>query len=865
MRRLVFVWAALVLGGFLFTNQVEGQIQLGSLLPNPRLTSVTPHGGKAGTTLEVSFAGTDLEDPQAMLFSHPGIKAEAIIPQPPPPPKVDPKKPPPKPLPPTPITKFKVTIGPDVPLGYHDVRFVNKWGISNPRVFVVGDLKEEMEKEPNNDVEQAQRIEIGTTINGVIAAPTDVDYSVFAGKKGQRVLISCLAGTIDSRLNPELRLFDANGRQIAYNRPSPGLDGLLDSTLPEDGEYYIRLCQFTYTLGNPEYFYRLNVSTGPWIDLIVPPMVEPGKETKVTIYGRNLPEGKPDPSATVDGVVLDKITATINAPKDPAALQRMGFTGHVSPLAGTLDGFEYRLKTPAGASNPYLLTFAHAPIAAEKEEHGTVETAQELNLPAEVAGSIRKRGDRHWYSFNAKKGDVYMIEVLSHRLGFATDMYFSLLKPASQDAKGQKIPQQEIVQQDDTTVPLSLKNFYTVNRDPQPYRFVVPADGKYEIMVASHLGDTLAGINHLYRLRISPENPDYRLVVLPPDDYRPDACTLGQGGNRNFIVLAERLDGFKGEIALTVDGLPKDVTSVPQTIGPNTKECLLVVSAAPNAPVFTGEIKIKGKATINGKEVVREARPASITWPVQPQQNIPTIARLDRNLMLAVRDKSPFNLVAKADQNVVTHGGKVNIKLTLNRLFPDANAPFQVLPSPGELPPGVTFANVTIPQGKGDANLILNVAANVQPGTYSFVFRGFAPVPFSKNSMDKKKANINVVMPSTPVNLTILPKSVANLTVPPNINAKLGTNAEVVVKAARLFDNNDPLKVQLILPPGTQGLAADEVTIPPGKDEAKLIIRVLPNTPPGNRANLTVRATAVIQPGNVTLNHEAKININVVK
>jgi len=352
---------------------------------------------------------------------------------------------------------------------------------------------------------------------------------------------------------------------------------------------------------------------------------------------------------------------------------------------------------------------------------------------------------------------------------------------------------------------------------------------------------------------------------LPPDDYRPDACTLGQGGNRNFIVLAERLDGFKGEIALTVEGLPKDVTCVPQTIGPNTKECLLVLSAAATAPSFTGEIKIKGKATINGKEVVREARPASITWPVQPQQNIPTIARLDRGLWLAVRDKVPFNLAAKADNSVVTHGGKVNIKLTLNRLFPDANAPFQILPSPGELPPGVTFGNVTIPQGKNDANLILNIAPNVQPGTYSFVFRGFAPVPFSKNPMDKKKPNINVVMPSTPVALTILPKSVANLNVPPNINAKLGAVTEVVVKAARLFDNNDPLKVQLILPPGTQGLAADEVTIPPGKDEAKLIVRVLPNAPPGNRPNLTIRATAVIQPGNVTLTHEAKININVVK
>ena len=39
-----------------------------------------------------------------------------------------------------PITKFTVTIGKDVPVGFYDVRLVNKNGVSNPRRFVVGDL-----------------------------------------------------------------------------------------------------------------------------------------------------------------------------------------------------------------------------------------------------------------------------------------------------------------------------------------------------------------------------------------------------------------------------------------------------------------------------------------------------------------------------------------------------------------------------------------------------------------------------------------------------------------------------------------------------------------------------------------------------
>ena len=93
---------------------------------------------------------------------------------------------------PPPITKFSVTIDKAVPPGSYEVRFVNPHGISNPRVFVVGDLTEVAEKEPNNDVEQAQRVALGTTITGLINPATDVDYSIFAGKKGQHVVLTCL-------------------------------------------------------------------------------------------------------------------------------------------------------------------------------------------------------------------------------------------------------------------------------------------------------------------------------------------------------------------------------------------------------------------------------------------------------------------------------------------------------------------------------------------------------------------------------------------------------------------------------------------------------------------------------------------------
>src|SRR5689334_3065815 len=138
MRRKPF--ALLVLAALcmfpLSTGWVRAQQNplLGNNLPNPRLMTIQPSGGKAGSTFEVTWTGTDLEEPQELRFSVPGIKAEPVLP--PPAPAPDPKKPAPNPAPPpAPVTKFKVTIPADAPLGIHDVRLVNKWGISNPRAF----------------------------------------------------------------------------------------------------------------------------------------------------------------------------------------------------------------------------------------------------------------------------------------------------------------------------------------------------------------------------------------------------------------------------------------------------------------------------------------------------------------------------------------------------------------------------------------------------------------------------------------------------------------------------------------------------------------------------------------------------------
>ena len=120
------------------------------------------------------------------------------------------------------------------------------------------------------------------------------------------------------------------------------------------------------------------------------------------------------------------------------------------------------------------------------------------------------------------------------------------------------------------------------------------------------------------------------------------------------------------------------------------------------------------------------------------------------------------------------------------------------------------------------------------------------------------------MLPSAPVSLTVLPKTLATFTIDnASPTVKVGNQMAVVVRVRRQYNFNGEFKVQLVLPPSAKGVEAGEVVIPAGKDEATLTIRVPAGTAPGNRGNLVVRATA--QYGKTSVPHEAKLTVNVVK
>ncbi len=754
-------------------------------------------------------------------------------------------------------------------------------GRQNPRDFVVGDLPEALEKEPNNDVPEAQRVDINTTINGAIANAVDVDYYVFAGKKGQRVLVSCLASSIDSRLLPDVQVYDPRNHMVGSGRNYRDNDALADCTLPDDGDYWVRVCEFTNTAnipgGPPEYFYRLTISTEPWIDAIFPAVLEPGKATPVTIYGRNLPGGQPDPTAVQDGRVLEKLAATITAPTDPAALSRLSYSGFVRPSASGLDGFEYRVKNGVGASNPFLLAVAHNPVVLDNGANDTMDTAQEVTPPCEIAGRFEKLHDLDWYAFTAKKGDIYNIDLQSERLGAPTLTYLVIRDAAKND-----------IYESHADNPESFgAKFFTHTVDPAPYRFTAPADGKYFVHAVGAVADVLAGPRHYYRLRIAPDQPDFQIVVATSANTKPEGCTLHQGGGQSYTVYAWRRDGFAGDIALAVEGLPPGVTCPPQTLGGGVHETQLVLTASPDDPAWSGEIKVKGTATIQGKPVTREARVGGPTWPSpQPQQQTPLAGRVEHSLALAVHaDKAPWAVTPTIDKAALLQGdpqkGATTASITIKqaRLWPDLKQPIAVQATVTELP-GQQNQPVTqivinnnqpmnLNPDQAEAKLPVAVGANCHPGVYNVVLRSTVQNhPFVRDPNAKMKpppVNIILVEPSMPLTITVLPRTVGVLSLAtPNPTLKAGAQVEVVVKAARQYDYAGEFKVSLVPPANVKDVSAADVVIPAGKDEATLVLKVPAGAAPGGLNDLVVRAVAMVG-DNVPTTQEVKFNLNVTK
>jgi len=599
-------------------------------LPVIRLDSIFPPGGKAGTEVDAAITGADLEDAKALHFSHPGITAM-------------PKD-----------KRFLVKIAPDVPPGIYDARVSGLLGISAPRAFVVGDLPLAVKPATNTAAAAAMDVLLDTTVAGTAKAGI-ADWFKFTAKAGQRVLIDCDAPEVDSRMAPVLTVLDAAGRELETSRRG----GLLDFIAPAEGSYLLRLHDLAFA-GTADFFYRLAITTGPRIDYVFPPCGKPGAKAKFTLFGRNLPGGTPANIRSHDGKPLDKLDVEIDLP----AIADSRVDGLSNPASAALDGFCFRLKTPH-VSNPVFIGSTAAPVVAEIEPNNAPEQAQKLTLPCEVAGQFATAGDIDTFAFDAKKGDVWWIEVISQRLDLPTNP-FLLIQRDGGDAQEFYGPGTDV----------GGIRFSTATADPI-VRFEAKENGTYRLKLRDLFGTSRNDPRNVYRLAIRKDAPDFRLVAVaePPAEKKDDrtaaprAALIRADGTTAIKVLALRRDGFTGEIELRAEGLPPGVKSLPSRLPAGASEGVFLFTSIEKPERWAGAVRIFGKAKPGGTEVTREARGGAVRWTVADANTDTVRARLTRDIGLAVSPEFAPVSIAAAEEKCweIAAGGKVEIPLKVTR------------------------------------------------------------------------------------------------------------------------------------------------------------------------------------------------------
>lgn len=610
-------------------------------LPSAKLTGIFPVGLRAGTTHDLAITGSDLEGPVSLRFSDTRIVATAKAGG---------------------TNVFTVVVPTEVVPGIVDVRFAGRFGVSNPRALAIGDRPESIGPTTNTTSEAAAPIELGSVVDGRIA-PNTASWFRFTAKAGQRVIARVEARELDSRLEPMLAAFAADQRELASSRR-----GFLDFTAPVDGTYRVRINDQIFR-GGDDHTYRLTLGAGPHLDFALPNVLRAGATHRVTLYGRNLPGGKPSPLTGIDGRALDQLGVEIVAPAQgdvPAALLRR-------PAAAGLAGgsIAWSLSAPGGRSNPLLFSLVPGEVVVSAED-GLVP----VTLPVEFSGLFPRRGGRSGVTFEAKKGDVLWLEIWGERLGPVCDP-FALLQRVTKGPMGEE-QAADLQEFGDTDANVGGRDFNTTTRDPVG-RIEIKEDGLHRVLVRDLFNTSKDSPRHPYRLSLRRETPDFRLVALPqpPPKLKDDdrqihaaSASLRRGETVPLRVLALRRDGFNGEIEITVSNLPAGVTAVPGRIAEGQGTGSVLLTASDVAASAVASIQVVGRSVVGGAVREHPAVMATLVRPVADHDQEAIAARLAREPMLSVNGAESASVtvaVTSSGPLEAPAGGKLSVPVGITR------------------------------------------------------------------------------------------------------------------------------------------------------------------------------------------------------
>ena len=590
------------------------------------------------------------------------------------------------------LAVVQVTVAPDAEPGHRELRIAASSGLSNPIAFCVGQLPEFSEKATKTISEQkstvaraafepkSRRTEpemiltLPAVVNGQIM-PGAVDRYRFQARKGQRLvviasareLIPYLADAVPGWFQATLALYDAKGKELAYDddfRFHP--DPVLYYEIPSDGEYVIEIKDAIYR-GREDFVYRIALGELPFVTGIFPLGGPAGAQTPIQLKGWNLPVTQLMPAAQGPGI-------------HPISVRAVGLVSNPMPFAADT-----------------------LPEGLDKEPNNQPASAQPVTLPLIVNGRIDQPEDWDVFRFQGRGGSEIVAEVYARRLDSPLDSVLKLT-----DAAGKQLAFNDDCEDKGAGL--------TTHHADACLRATLPADGTYYL----HLGDAQhkGGPDYAYRLRLSPPQPDFELRVVPA------SVNVRGGAAVPITVYALRKDGFSGEIALALKDAPAGFALSGARVPANQDQVRLTLTAPPTASKEPLTLSWEGRATIQGREVVRPAVPAEDMMQAFAYRHLVPAQEMKVAVSGRNMSRSPVRILGESPVRIPA-GGTARVRIAAPAFAFAGKIQLEL----SEPPDGIAIKDAS-PSG-GGAEIVLQCdAAKAKPGLKgNLIVNAFADAP----------------------------------------------------------------------------------------------------------------------------------------